>query len=340
MIKILIKHAPNICKEILERQIPDSWGMNWGGVGFTFDESEAYDWVAVMHHSALQERFISRVPKERCIYISMEPCENLCNVSPHFISQFGVVIASDEKIIHPNLIHCNVHTWWVGLSVVINNGRHNLMLNSGKDFNFFENYPEVSQYNKACIISSGKSIFPGHEKRNKFIEEIKKSRIGDLIDIYGHGGMRFDDKLDVIKRYKFCIVVENGRHKGYWSEKLADTFLSGSRPIYYGCPDIHEFFPEKSVLSIDIEKIEGVIEIVDELISGKLKYFDQDGLKTAKERILYKYNFYNLIAEYCQSKDYEEFGEVKLFPNVKFYRGKFYYFLKSTYMKIKKILFR
>ena len=42
------------------------------------------------------------------------------------------------------------------------------------------------------------------------------------------------NKIDFLSSYKFSIAMENTEGDGYISEKIIDSFISGTIPIYYG----------------------------------------------------------------------------------------------------------
>jgi hypothetical protein len=51
-----------------------------------------------------------------------------------------------------------------------------------------------------------------------------------------------DSKLDLFTEFQFSITIENSRQENYFTEKLLDCLLTKTIPIYYGCPNIGEFF--------------------------------------------------------------------------------------------------
>ncbi len=82
-----------------------------------------------------------------------------------------------------------------------------------------------------CIIASHKTQLEGHKLRH---EIIRKFGTKYNIDVYGNGYNRFDQTVDVLKDYRYCIVVENV-NKSYWvTEKLIQCFRTGTIPIYWG----------------------------------------------------------------------------------------------------------
>ena len=67
-------------------------------------------------------------------------------------------------------------------------------------------------------------------------------------------------KIEFMRDYKFSIAFENESWPGYATEKIADAFLAGSVPIYYGDPKIAaDFNPEAFVNCHDYRCWEDVI---------------------------------------------------------------------------------
>ena len=51
-----------------------------------------------------------------------------------------------------------------------------------------------------------------------------------------------EDKFDALIGYKYHLALENSVIPDYWTEKLADSLLAWCKPIYYGCPNINDYF--------------------------------------------------------------------------------------------------
>ena len=67
-------------------------------------------------------------------------------------------------------------------------------------------------------------------------------------------------KIECMRNYKFSIAFENESWPGYATEKIADAFLAGSVPIYYGDPKIAaDFNPEAFVNCHDYHCWEDVV---------------------------------------------------------------------------------
>ena len=168
-------------------------------------------------------------------------------------------------------------------------------------------YPKTKD---VCMIFSDKQTMPGHKMRHEIARQF-----GDRIDLYGSGvGQYVDDKFEVLKDYRFAVVVESGRSDWYFTEKLIDCLAVGTIPIYWGCPDPHDFFDGRGVLPF--REIPGLSYILDffrdrELVpqhgNGELSYVlnvdfhpnDQvvsDNLETAKKYQICEDWFYEAIS--------------------------------------------
>eukprot|EP00620_Florenciella_sp_RCC1587_P021099 CAMPEP_0182561832 /NCGR_PEP_ID=MMETSP1324-20130603/4262_1 /TAXON_ID=236786 /ORGANISM="Florenciella sp., Strain RCC1587" /LENGTH=60 /DNA_ID=CAMNT_0024774579 /DNA_START=220 /DNA_END=399 /DNA_ORIENTATION=+ len=49
----------------------------------------------------------------------------------------------------------------------------------------------------------------------------------------------------------FHIAIENVKSNGYFTEKLLDCFLTRTVPLYWGCPNIGEYFEVEGMIIID-----------------------------------------------------------------------------------------
>ena len=105
-------------------------------------------------------------------------------------------------------------------------------------------------------------------KRINFIEEINKYKNIDQGGSYNNNiGGKVKDKIEFLTLYKFSIAMENSENNGYITEKLMDSFLGGTIPIYYGGYMADEFFNPKSFILIrgenDLNKKIEYIKLID-----------------------------------------------------------------------------
>jgi hypothetical protein len=90
------------------------------------------------------------------------------------------------------------------------------------------------------------------------------------------------DKIQFLSSYKFSIAMENSEGDGYVSEKIFDSFISGTIPIYFGDYTVDEYINPKSFILIKNEKsIISKIEYIKDIDNNNEKY-----LNILKENIL------------------------------------------------------
>lgn len=122
------------------------------------------------------------------------------------------------------------------------------------------------------MISSNKSMVPGHRKRLEFVNKFK-----DQVDLYGRGFRDLPRKEEGMKDYMFSVSVENAVYDTYFTEKLTDCFATGTIPIFYGCRGVTEYFNEDGIIFLDDDF--DVSTLTEELYYSKM-----DAIKDNFER--------------------------------------------------------
>lgn len=68
------------------------------------------------------------------------------------------------------------------------------------------------------------------------------------------------NKNPSLENAKFTIVLENSEINNYFSEKLLDCFESKTIPIYWGCPNVSEYFNMDGILHFHtLEEFEEIV---------------------------------------------------------------------------------
>lgn len=86
--------------------------------------------------------------------------------------------------------------------------------------------------------------------RLDFINELNKYKIVDMGGQYKNNVGYISNKIKFLFSYKFSIAMENTEGDGYVSEKIIESFLAGTIPIYYGSYMIDEFINLNSFILI------------------------------------------------------------------------------------------
>lgn len=106
------------------------------------------------------------------------------------------------------------------------------------------------------IIASGKRELPGHKLRHTIVQAADGN-----IDLFGNGYQPIRDKIEGLRDYRFHFAIENSK-KDYWfTEKLIDCLMTGTIPIYWGCPSIGDFFDTNGfILFNDLNELKVKLE--------------------------------------------------------------------------------
>lgn len=103
-----------------------------------------------------------------------------------------------------------------------------------------------------------------------------------------------DDKINLFDSM-FSISIESSSEKNYFTEKLIDCFLTKTVPIYYGCPNIGDFFDERGmiVFSTEQEFFEKINKINQDTYDNMKPYIESNYEKAK----MYAGNFSERIKE-------------------------------------------
>lgn len=141
------------------------------------------------------------------------------------------------------------------------------------------------------IIASKKLMTNGHKLRHDTINSIK-----DKIDVFGRGWNPIDYKLDGLKDYRFSIVIENTKRDYWFTEKLIDCLVTGTIPIYYGCPSIGNFFNKKGFIIVDnLSDIKNAVNKLTPEQYEEMKPYVLENFDKAKNYLLPDKHIFNNI---------------------------------------------
>jgi glycosyltransferase involved in cell wall biosynthesis len=186
-----------------------------------------------------------------------------CVLNNH--KRFDRILTSDNRILAlPNAMFMNV-----GAEVVLNKRVGDNVLQTLADEALMSIYEDKSKL--LSVISSNKIMSEGHVFRLQTLQHLYNNT-KTPIDFYGQtmhshylrGILKdIDGKIDGLRDYMFSIAIENGVCENYFTEKILDCFLTGTIPIYHGCPNISDFFDVRGIIIFDTQ--EELVNIVDSL---------------------------------------------------------------------------
>ena len=276
-----------------KRQLPED--LCWGNCQFIFaDDDNDYDWLVVYddipthtqsdNKSGQQE---IHCPEQNTILVTMEP-SNIKTYGRVFVSQFGHILTSQEPgaLRHNSRIYSQpALRWYYGLGK-----HHQLSLQHLRD-----TPTPVKDKTIATVCSTKQQKHTLHHRRYTFVQELKA--LLPEMDVFGHGVIEIDDKAESLDPYQYHIAIENHFAPHHWTEKLSDAFLGHTLPFYYGCPNLAEYFPQDSYISIDINDVEGAYRIISEAIKNNEYEKRKDAIAEARRLVLEKYNLFAVLAD-------------------------------------------
>ena len=158
-----------------------------------------------------------------------------------------------------------------------------------------DTYINVWDKTKLCsMVTSNKRETSGHRFRHIITHYIVNNHI--KVDIYGGNYLNLpymtcpaftkehscrhisNGKINALKDYMFSITIENSKEDYMFTEKLIDCFLTGTVPIYYGCPSIDKFFNINGIIVINtlMDLINVLSSICIDLYNNMKPYIEEN----------------------------------------------------------------
>ena len=150
----------------------------------------------------------------------------------------------------------------------------------------------------AAVISNNSSFT---FFRLNFIKKLNEYKHVDMGGRYLNDfGRNITNKIKFLTSYKFSISMENSNGDGYISEKIIDSLIAGTIPIYYGDYLIDEYINPKCFIMIKGEKdIQEKIEYIKKIDNDDKLYNS-----ILKEPIFINDNFTNIMRKIDSEKSY------------------------------------
>jgi hypothetical protein len=277
----------------LLRQTPGCSGK-WGNYTFLINQEvgECDAWVVI--GDLLNHREHAKCPTNRTLLINEEP-PTMRGFPEKYLSQFATIATCGGS----NFSHAGVkevfplQAWYIGINqreLHAPNKKNAVRLT----YDDFKTLEPPQKKKLLSVIYSDKRLTDGHIKRHKFVQALK-DHFGDSLEIFGRGFQFVADKWDAIANYEYHIVIENSYFPHYWTEKLADAFLGWSYPIYYGCPNIADYFDPNSFAAIDIASPQEAIQKIEGVIHLETRNSRLTEIAESRRRILDEYNLFPMI---------------------------------------------
>lgn len=256
------------------------------GVAFVRDDSRRPDWQIVFNHPGSSAVRFEASP-DRVLFAIGEP-----PTMPFRHLQLGqgrgtTVLTSDEELAASKnrarrflLTPCMTRTW-----------------SMKRPYDELKRTSVVEKPGRLSWVTSNLAMVAGHHKRLRFLDALRE-RVS--FDLYGRGFRPVPDKWEALAPYRYSIAFENSQERFYFTEKIMDCFVAETMPIYFGCPNILDFFPAESLVIIDPEAPD-VFDRIEQVANSDLHIRNRDAILEAKRLVLDEYNVFARLARIIRS---------------------------------------
>ncbi|PKQ45753.1 hypothetical protein [Confluentibacter flavum] len=242
--------------------------------------------------------------KDKSFLLHIEPpsyVNKLGLSSINILNKFNKVYTSDPYLIEKNderyIPSAPYVHWHLGSNSHINKVKDEYIIDY--DFLLHADYPKKTD--NFSVINSNLMNIGGHKVRAEFLEKFCKT--GYDFNLYGgHKWSEFKQYIDnapngkwfPYSKSRYILVIENEKAPFYWSEKFADAILCYATPIYYGCSNMADFFPEGSYYPIDIQRPDAIEEIIS-IVESDFHEKNIENLIKARTLIFEKHNMFSFM---------------------------------------------
>lgn len=257
--------------------------------------------------------FLKEINKKNSLLIACEP-PSIHFYPKEYVSQFEYLICPDVNIKHKNKIKITTFFPWH-----IGHNRNKSLIHKNINFKSLL-HNKFNKKKKISVIQSHKISCKEHEIRKKIIDTIVQEFQSE-IDVYGAGFKKevISDKINVLAEYHYHICIENFFSNDFWTEKLSDPLIARTNPIYLGCQNLNQYFPDDFFLLKDND-MKHNLKIVDKILKKNNHEFYFEKSRTL---LFEKYNMLTFLSNFIEKNFSQEtikknFYQEKKFKNFKY----------------------
>ncbi len=277
--RILITTADYSSYRIHFDALADGAIHQWGDAEFHYvPDGNPYDaWVVWQSNQGLPDKMTVECPVERTLLVLREP-PDIITLPLSYTNQFAAILGPDNSYDHPCVFFEQFGQVW----------------HLEKSAAFLRSCSPPEKTGWISAVTSTKSGTEGQKRRLLLLEALK-THFKDKLDHYGRGVRPTDSKWDAVSRYRYHLTLENGCWPHYWTEKLSDSFLGWSLPIYVGAPNVSDYFEARSIVSIDRCDTRTIINRIEQIMEDDLYTHLLPAIDEARKKILNYYHLYPTI---------------------------------------------
>ncbi len=204
-----------------------------------------------------------------------------------FFPRFGVKAKVSVMIVEPDV----VHGFYLKVAPLLGWRFHKVMsknaalLKKLKNGLFFyygatsieaPEKTDTTKHKMASLIASKLNQHEGHKLRHVIVDHIRSKELD--VDVMGRGYKPFENKEDGLAPYRYSVIIENSRESDYFTEKVVDACLCETVPIYWGAPNIADYFDTRGMIICTSEaEINAALEHMNiEDYAARLEYIKRN----------------------------------------------------------------
>jgi hypothetical protein len=165
--------------------------------------------------------------------------------------------------------------------------------NNSKKFIFGSSWINEDKFisnksNQISFLTSNKLFgnAVGHKLRHEVFDKLSDT-YNDFTTLKLMTPPRIEDKSIMFTEAKYSIIIENVSSPNWITEKLIDCLITKTIPLYWGCPNIGEYFNESGILTfttfdellillnnLTVGHYESLVDVVNDNYIKSLEYVD------------------------------------------------------------------
>ncbi len=306
----------------LLRQTPGRKGT-WDNIQFTLDPGPACDFLVLLNNKMKTETW-GHCPPENVWCLMQEPyMKGHTDWMVEKLGSFARVLTHHIPSNHPKFMVSQPAIPW--------------HVNKTFDQLVALDIPPKPKI-LSWVVGNARDL-PGHKKRWAFLKHIQGNRSLN-IDLFGRAVRVIEDKWDGLAPYKYSLAIENSSSPDYWTEKIADCFLSWSVPIYYGCTNLEDYFPSDSFIRIHIDPPERGLQTLNAILAQDNWEKRIPAIKKARDMVLEQYQLFPHLSRLIREQPKRDLTSKNIFlPAYRRSKKAELYHLRHKILKLMKFPF-
>lgn len=275
----------------------------WGNIQFTEEPVPQCDYIIISNN--LDEEIATQCPPQNIWRVVQEPPSGPFKAWHQHPAYAAKTFTCDPDCSGPRYIRSHPMLPW----------------HVNRDYDFLVSAAVPQKEKMLSWITGTRGKMEGHRLRMDFLKFIS-GQIPQL-DLLGGGVYHLTrptarkrnderqqalgfkpiaDKWAGLAPYKYSLAVENTLCPDYWTEKIGDCFLARTVPIYFGCPNLENYFPKESFIRIDIREPQEALDHIREVLARDSWETRLAAVEEARDLVLNKYQFFPAMARHIQSQ--------------------------------------